>query len=169
MRFSNDGTTYSAWAPYAATAPWRLTNGDGPRTVWAQFQNTTGNVSAVAADTITLDVTAPGVRKVRPARGAIGVDRDATIKVRWTEALLRSSVETDSVVLKKKGSSKKVEAKISHRADKNLIRLDPKGNLGKRSTYRVLVRSTIKDAVGNSFDAKPKPGAQPLRWRFKTS
>jgi pectate lyase len=169
MRFSNDGTTYSAWAPYAATAPWRLTNGDGPRTVWAQFQNTTGNVSAVAADTITLDVTAPGVRKVRPARGAIGVDRDATIKVRWTEALLRSSVETDSVVLKEKGSSKKVEAKISHRADKNLIRLDPKGNLGKRSTYRVLVRSTIKDAVGNSFDAKPKPGAQPLRWRFKTS
>ena len=37
MRFSNDGSSWSAYRPYAATAAWSLSGADGTKTVYAQF------------------------------------------------------------------------------------------------------------------------------------
>jgi hypothetical protein len=51
MRFSNDGTTWSAWENYAATKNWTLAAGaDGPRNVYAQFLDNAGNVSNQLTD-----------------------------------------------------------------------------------------------------------------------
>ena len=64
MRFSNDGVTFSGYQPYAATAVWTLSAGDGVKTVYAQFKDAEGNQSAVASDGITLalpDTTGPKV------------------------------------------------------------------------------------------------------------
>jgi subtilisin-like proprotein convertase family protein len=169
MRFSNDGASYSAWMPYATSTAWQLPAGDGSRTVWAQFSDAGGNVSAAATDTITVDVTAPGARKFKPGKGADGVDRAANVKVKATEALNPATVTKSSVVLKGKGSSKKVRAKVLYKAAKRQIVLDPKKKLDKNTTYKVLVKTTVKDAIGNAFDAKSKPGAQPLKWKFTTS
>jgi hypothetical protein len=55
MRFSNNGTTWSAWEPYPAIKAWTLTSGDGPKTVYAQFRDAAGNTSASVSDTITLN------------------------------------------------------------------------------------------------------------------
>ena len=55
MRFSNNGTTWSAWEPYPAIRAWTLTTGDGLKTVYAQFQDAAGNTSASVSDTITLN------------------------------------------------------------------------------------------------------------------
>jgi glucose/arabinose dehydrogenase len=56
MRFSNDGTTFSAPVAYAASSAWTLTNGNGTKTVYAQFSDTVGNWStAPITDTITLN------------------------------------------------------------------------------------------------------------------
>ena len=82
MRFSNDGTTFSAWQPYAASAAWTLAGGkDGARTVYAQFADGAGNTSAVVSDTITLDTTAPTAVKTKPAKNAAGVSPTAKVKV----------------------------------------------------------------------------------------
>jgi len=60
MSFSNDGTTWSAWEPYAVTKAWTLAAGtDGTRTVSARFKDSALNVSSVVSDTITLDTTPP--------------------------------------------------------------------------------------------------------------
>ena len=59
MRFSNDGTTWSAFQPYAPTASWSLSAGDGTKTVWAQYADDFGNLSAPVSDTINLTTTAP--------------------------------------------------------------------------------------------------------------
>lgn len=59
MRFTNDGTTWSAWSAYAATAAWTLTPGDGLKTVSAQFKDGVGNLSGLATDTIVVDTVAP--------------------------------------------------------------------------------------------------------------
>jgi hypothetical protein len=59
MRFSNDNATWSSLEPYAATFPWTLTAGEGTKTVYAQFVNNVGLVSASVSDTILLDQTAP--------------------------------------------------------------------------------------------------------------
>jgi hypothetical protein len=115
------------------------------------------------------DVTPPAVTKKRPARAAKRVDRDANVKVTWSERLRRSSVHKRAVVLKKEGSSEKVRATLTYLPGKQRIRLDPKRNLDRRSTYRVVLKSSIKDMAGNRFDAKPKPGMQSLRWTFRTS
>ena len=104
----------------------------------------------------------------RPARAAKRVDRDADVKLTWSEKVRRSSIGKHSVVLKKKGSSKKVRATLTYLPGKHRVRLDPKRNLAKRSAYRVIVKSSIKDMAGNRFDAKAKPGMQPLRWTFRT-
>jgi hypothetical protein len=52
MRFSNDGFVWSAWTPYATSASWTLSSGDGTKTVRAQFRDAAGNLSAVALDSI---------------------------------------------------------------------------------------------------------------------
>ncbi|MEI7645115.1 MAG: kelch repeat-containing protein [Chloroflexales bacterium] len=59
MSFSNDGATWDVWQPYAGTASWSLTAGDGVKTVVARFRDTVGNVSPSVTATITLDTLAP--------------------------------------------------------------------------------------------------------------
>jgi hypothetical protein len=54
------GASCTAWLPWAATVPFTLPAGDGPRTVRAWWMNAEGSVSATPAlATITLDATAP--------------------------------------------------------------------------------------------------------------
>jgi len=56
MSFSNDGTTWSAWQPYATTAIWSLSAVDGEKTVYGRFRDAAGNISAVVSDTIVLNM-----------------------------------------------------------------------------------------------------------------
>ena len=53
MRLSNDGITFTDPLPFAATAPWTLTPGDGTKTVSVQFRDGAGNWSDAFADTIS--------------------------------------------------------------------------------------------------------------------
>ena len=168
MRFSGDGATYRTWVSYTPTASWQLPAGNGTRTVWAQFADALGNVSAPVTDAITLDMKSPGVTKVRPAKGKTGVDRDVTIKVHPSEVLRSTSVTRGSVVLKRQGSSKKIRAKVAYRAAHNRILLNPKGDLDRGTTYTAHLSTAIRDLAGNALDAKHKPGAQRLTWRFTT-
>ena len=61
MRFSNDETNWSDWETFGAAKAWTLAPGGGQKTVFAQFRDTAGNVSASATDTIELDATPPPV------------------------------------------------------------------------------------------------------------
>jgi hypothetical protein len=59
MRFSNDGTTWSAWEPVAATRAYTLPAGDGYKTVRVQYLDKLQNRSAVFSDYIRLDTAPP--------------------------------------------------------------------------------------------------------------
>jgi PKD repeat protein len=60
MRFNNRfDDNWSAWFDYAATKPWTLLSGDGPKSVFAQFKDEAGNTSSVTGDDIILDSTPP--------------------------------------------------------------------------------------------------------------
>src|SRR5262249_52796168 len=71
MSFSNDGTTWSAWQPYASSASWTLTTGDGSKTVSTRVQDAAGNISTVRTATITLDTTAASEYGVSINQGAL--------------------------------------------------------------------------------------------------
>lgn len=58
MRFSNNNVDWSAWETFPAIKPWTLASGDGLKTVYAQFRDAVGNVSAAVSDTITLNTAA---------------------------------------------------------------------------------------------------------------
>jgi hypothetical protein len=59
MRFSNDATSWSDWESYSTTKAWTLTEGDGTKTVYAQFGNGAGLISDTYLDRIELDTSAP--------------------------------------------------------------------------------------------------------------
>src|SRR5262245_28655495 len=61
MRFSNNGTSFSAAEAFAPTKAWTLTTGAGTKTVYVQFRDAAGNWSTAATDTIVLDTTAPTI------------------------------------------------------------------------------------------------------------
>jgi hypothetical protein len=53
MRFSNNGTTWSGWGAYATSKSWTLASGAGTKTVYVQYKDRAGNISAKARDSIT--------------------------------------------------------------------------------------------------------------------
>jgi hypothetical protein len=59
MKFSNDGTTWSSPEAYAATKSWTLPAGDGVKTIYVKFKDSTGNWSSAYTATVTLDTTPP--------------------------------------------------------------------------------------------------------------
>jgi PKD repeat protein len=58
MRFSNDGNSWDTWQPFAYESVRQVSNGDGPKTIYAQLRDTSGNTTIVSS-TITLDTTLP--------------------------------------------------------------------------------------------------------------
>lgn len=52
MRLRNGGGEWKAWRPYARSAGWRLSRGEGTKTVLAQYRDEAGNVSEVARDSV---------------------------------------------------------------------------------------------------------------------
>ncbi len=52
MRFSNNGTNWSAWEAYATSKAWTLSTGFGNKTVYAQSKDAAGNISVGVSDSI---------------------------------------------------------------------------------------------------------------------
>jgi len=79
VRLSNDlGFAASSWQPYAASMAWVLTPGDNAKTVYAQFRDPAGNVSATASAGITLSSTAPSTGSIVVESGAAATNKSAT-------------------------------------------------------------------------------------------
>lgn len=81
MRFRNEGTTtWSTWQTYATTKSWTLTAGAGTKTVYVQYRDKAGNVSATVSDAIALDNTLPTVSGMSPKNTSTTTDVTPTIK-----------------------------------------------------------------------------------------
>jgi hypothetical protein len=59
MRFSNDGSSWSAWEPFSATRSWTLA-GYGEQTVFAEYRNAS-RMMAASSDTIEVPVTTASI------------------------------------------------------------------------------------------------------------
>jgi hypothetical protein len=68
---------------------------------------------------------------------------------------------------KKKGSAKKLPARVSYEAATKKATLDPTTSLRKGLTYEAVVTTGAKDMAGNPLDQKPTTkGLQPKAWSF---
>ena len=62
MQFNNENGAWSSWETYATSKIWPLSDGDGAKTVYAQFKDAAGNVSTESiSDDITLDTSVPTI------------------------------------------------------------------------------------------------------------
>ncbi|MGH2477673.1 MAG: Ig-like domain-containing protein, partial [Candidatus Limnocylindrales bacterium] len=86
MRFSNDGTTWSAWGAYAASAAWVVSAGDGTKIVRVEYRDTALNVSSTASDTIGYDATLPGALIAIDGGATTTYDTMVTLDVTATDA-----------------------------------------------------------------------------------
>ena len=69
VRFSNNGTAWSAWETAQTVRSWALPAGDGAKTVYAQLKDRAGNITEIS-DTITLDTSqVPSSTITSPATG----------------------------------------------------------------------------------------------------
>ena len=96
MRFSNDGTAYSAAEAYATTKAWTLSTGGGTKTVYVQFRDAEGNWSAAFTDTIVYDATAPSI----PANLVATAASSTQVNLSWN-VLLRCCVLKDKDGIRK--------------------------------------------------------------------
>jgi alpha-tubulin suppressor-like RCC1 family protein len=55
MRFSNNGSDWSDWETYGTSKAWTLTEGDGAKTVYAQYRDNAGNISGTWLQTSDAD------------------------------------------------------------------------------------------------------------------
>ena len=85
MRFSDNGSTWTAWEPLAATRAHTLPGGDGYKTVRVQFLDRANNRSATYSDYIRLD-TAPPTGAITINAGAMTTTvRSVTLGLTWSD------------------------------------------------------------------------------------
>ena len=158
MRFSNDGTTWSAFRPYAATSDWALAAGDGTKTVFAQFTDGIGNLSAPVSDTIVLDTTAPTATGQTPKNKRANVSLRTSVSFVASEALDATTLTRRTVRLTANGTT--LHAKVSYAPDTRKVTVTPQKKLAAGTTYKVKISPKVTDLAGNGF-VRPT-------WSFRT-
>jgi len=144
--------------PYAATATWTLGSGNGTRTVFAQFADAFGNLSAVSSDTISLDTAAPKATKLSPKNGTKHVSVKTKVSFVASEKLDPATVTKKNVKLTAGGTT--VKATVSYSASKAKVTLKPTKPLKAHTKYKVKISSKVTDLAGNGFATKD--------WKFTT-
>jgi hypothetical protein len=91
VQFSVDGTSWSAWQPYAPTVSWTFAAGDGPKTLWVRARDRAGNVSLPVQATIELITTSPVIVARDPASPDAVTSTHPTIRVTFSEPIRLSS------------------------------------------------------------------------------
>jgi len=85
MRFSDDGATWTAWEPLAATRAYTLPGGDGYKTVRVQFLDKANNRSLTYSDYIRLDRTAPTGTIIINGGASSTMFRWVTLGLTWSD------------------------------------------------------------------------------------
>ncbi len=86
MMISNDASFATGqWEPYNTTKSWSLTSGDGLKTVFVKYEDSSGYVSEVYQASITLDTTPPVSSITDPLPGA-QISNSETYTITGTES-----------------------------------------------------------------------------------
>jgi len=86
MRFNNEGSGWTAWAPYETTRAWKLSAGDGVKTVQAEFRDKVGNTAGAVSDTIVLDTVAPTKASLTAPTISTAVSTTASFPLTWASS-----------------------------------------------------------------------------------
>ena len=114
------------------------------------------------------DTTPPTVADTTPDDGAARVDRDLSIKAKFSEPINPATLDGSTFKLLKEGSTTPVEAVVSYDASTQTVKLNPSGRLSKYTKYTATIEGAsdedslaVKDLSGNEL-------AKDFVWSFTT-
>jgi hypothetical protein len=174
MRFSNNGSTWSGWEAYATTKGWTLSGANGTKTVYAEFKDGAGNVSAAAQDTIVLDTVKPTVSTATPT--GTGIGRGTNVAATFSEKMRPTSITNSTFKLYKvtsSGTTQVTNVTVTLSTNGLKATLDPFGTstaqLARNTKYKAVVTTGARDLAGNRLDQNPMTaGNQQKSWTFTT-
>ena len=142
MRLMNDGGSWSAWIPYAATKSWTLRNANGTRSVYVQYKDRAGNISATSLDRIILDTIKTTITGMSPKPASI--TRDTTPRIKATVRDNLSNLGKANIRLYVNGGLISPRRYSYNRTSDLLLYNSPRLNKGKK-----VVKVIAGDAAGN--------------------
>lgn len=101
MRFSNDNITWTAWQSYGTSKSWTLETGEGSKTVYVSFKNSTGGTSPSTLnyqDSIILDTLPPTLTLTTSIANGTEIS-PPNCTVTWTATDLGSGIDHNEVSL----------------------------------------------------------------------
>lgn len=109
----------------------------------------------------------PGPRVVRVTPAAARAPVTTTVRVTFSEAVLRQSLHASSVRLLR--GRQRVPVRITYRPQLHTVVLAPHDPLRPGTTYRIAVSTRVRDVDGNRFDQSgTRAGLQQGVWSFRT-
>lgn len=188
MRFSNDNSTWSSWEPYASTKLWTLTDGNGTKTVYVQFQDSKGNISSLSSSIVytkpdntspiisvlgnptdwtntdvTLTVNASDIDSGLNTSGAYSFDGGLS----WTTENSKSFSENETVNIKVRDNSGNISSQevVIDKIDKTLpIITSVTGNPSDWTTSDVILTVNATD-IGSGLDTKAYSFDDGITWQ----
>jgi len=146
MRFSNDGTSYAAAVAYATSSAYTLPSGDGSKTVYVEYLDAAGNVSAAASASITLDQTPPALNVVSPIDN--GLYNPASLQATYSATdtnIVTTSVAVDGNTIAGHNSTDSLGALTDGTHTVVFTATDVAGNV----TIKTRTIKTLNSLVGN--------------------
>ena len=150
------------WTPvtsstdYSANVSFTISGGDGSKTVYVWFKDSSGNVSAGASDGITPDTVAPQMDSnngFSPANNIVTVAVNTTVTVKFDDAMDTSTITTSTFTLSKDGTnvSGTVSFSPEQSGDTYTAIFTPSAVLSVGTKYTVTLTTGIKDIAGNAL------------------
>jgi uncharacterized delta-60 repeat protein len=139
---------------------------DSRITVAGSFRNGDFNDDFALARYIG-DATAPTVESVVPAENATGIAPGANVSAFFSEEMMATSTNANTVKLFKLGTTTAIGATVSYNATTRRATLNPNANLQLGTKYKAVVTAGTKDLAGNQLDQNSSvTGNQQKVWFF---
>jgi hypothetical protein len=129
--------------------------------VTSGVKDSSGNsVSATDWSFTTGSSNSVTISNKNPAPNAKNVPVESTVSFKFSRAMNASSIDDDSIYLKRSGSNTTIKADVSYNSSTRIVTLTPRNVLDYDQTYTVYVTDDIRDSDRNYI--------APEQWSFET-
>jgi hypothetical protein len=147
MAFSEDGSTFTDWAPFRHSTTWTFAAGDGLRTLWVKVRNGAGLESAPATATVTIDTVQPSVDALSPEPGSNVVGLRPTFTVTFDEPMAPASWLSLGLVVQAADGAL-VAGEYAYDVERRVGTFVPASDLVPGALYIVTI-GNVTDLAGN--------------------
>lgn len=158
MRISSDGTfDTEPWEAYVLSKNWTLPSGDGTKTLYVRFRDSSNYESETCTDTIVLDTTPPTITAVDVEPDMVAEGDSVHVTVNATDSIGVASVSVDTDVQLTRGVGTMWEGSLtagsagSHSLTVNAS--DAAGNTSTHTSTRYISAPVLGIALGALNDA----------------